>query len=69
MAPDPIDWPTARKVARFVARRDALADSYLGTSLRDDFTADALIATLRSVPASHWRTLSRVTVSSAPVVP
>jgi coenzyme F420 biosynthesis associated uncharacterized protein len=37
--PDPIDWGTARRVARFVARGDALADSYLGTSLRDDFTA------------------------------
>jgi coenzyme F420 biosynthesis associated uncharacterized protein len=34
---DPIDWATARRVARLVARRDALSDSYLGASLYDDF--------------------------------
>ena len=49
MAPDPIDWATARKVARIVAGRDALADSYLGASLHDDFAeltvvAEALVA-------------------------
>jgi len=36
-ARDPIDWPTAGKVARFVARPDALSDSYLAASLADDF--------------------------------
>jgi len=36
--PDPVDWGTARRVARFVARGDALAGSYLGASLHDDFT-------------------------------
>jgi coenzyme F420 biosynthesis associated uncharacterized protein len=42
--PDPIDWVTARKVARLVARRDALADSYLGSSLDDDFAELTLFA-------------------------
>jgi len=37
-APDPVDWGTARRVARLVAGRDPLADSYLGASLVDDFT-------------------------------
>ncbi|MET1002818.1 MAG: zinc-dependent metalloprotease [Acidimicrobiia bacterium] len=37
--PDPIDWSTARRVARFVAGRDALSDSYLGASIHDDFSA------------------------------
>lgn len=37
-APDPVDWATARRVARLVAGRDPLADSYLGASLVDDFT-------------------------------
>lgn len=36
-APDPVDWATARRVARFVAGRDPLADSYLATSLQTDF--------------------------------
>ena len=36
-APDPVDWGTARRVARFVAGRDPLSDSYLGASLADDF--------------------------------
>lgn len=36
-APDPVDWATARRVARFVAGRDPLADSYLAASLRADF--------------------------------
>lgn len=35
--PDPVDWTTARRVARLVAGRDALAESYLGTSLETDF--------------------------------
>jgi coenzyme F420 biosynthesis associated uncharacterized protein len=42
--PDPIDWVTARKVARLVARRDALADSYLGSSLADDFASLTVFA-------------------------
>jgi coenzyme F420 biosynthesis associated uncharacterized protein len=36
-APDPVDWATARRVARLVAGRDPLADSYLATSLQADF--------------------------------
>ena len=36
-APDPVDWDTARRVARFVAGRDPLADSYLAGSLQADF--------------------------------
>ena len=36
-APDPVDWATARRVARFVAGRDPLADSYLAASLQSDF--------------------------------
>jgi coenzyme F420 biosynthesis associated uncharacterized protein len=39
VVPDPIDWATARRVARVVAGRDALADSYLGASLHDDFAS------------------------------
>jgi coenzyme F420 biosynthesis associated uncharacterized protein len=38
-APDPVDWATARRVARFVAGRDPLADSYLAGSLQTDFDA------------------------------
>jgi coenzyme F420 biosynthesis associated uncharacterized protein len=38
-APDPVDWATARRVARFVAGRDPLADSYLAASLQTDFDA------------------------------
>jgi coenzyme F420 biosynthesis associated uncharacterized protein len=37
--PDPVDWATARRVARVVAGRDALSDSYLGASLVHDFAA------------------------------
>ncbi|HEY5076838.1 MAG TPA: zinc-dependent metalloprotease [Acidimicrobiia bacterium] len=36
-APDPVDWDTARRVARFVAGADPLADSYLAASLQTDF--------------------------------
>ena len=42
--PDPIDWELAEKVARRVAGKEHLADSYLAGSLRDDFvviTAEA----------------------------
>jgi coenzyme F420 biosynthesis associated uncharacterized protein len=47
--PDPVDWPTARRVARVVAGREALADSYLAASLARDFgevtaQAEALVA-------------------------
>jgi coenzyme F420 biosynthesis associated uncharacterized protein len=35
--PDPVDWGLARRVARFVAGRDPLADSYLAASLQSDF--------------------------------
>ncbi len=38
-APDPVDWATARRVARLVAGRDPLADSYLAASLAADFGA------------------------------
>lgn len=34
---DPVDWGTAARVARIVARRDRLADSYLADSLATDF--------------------------------
>jgi coenzyme F420 biosynthesis associated uncharacterized protein len=37
--PEPVDWSTARRVARIVAGRDALSDSYLASSLADDFAA------------------------------
>lgn len=42
--PDPIDWTTARRVARLVAGRDPLADSYLGASLAHDFGAATRVA-------------------------
>jgi coenzyme F420 biosynthesis associated uncharacterized protein len=35
--PDPVDWPTAMRVARMVAGRDLIASSYLGASLTRDF--------------------------------
>jgi len=37
--PDPVDWALASRVARRVAGRASLADSYLAESLTDDFTA------------------------------
>jgi coenzyme F420 biosynthesis associated uncharacterized protein len=43
-AADPVDWGNAARVARFVAGRDPLSDSYLAASLQTDFdalTADA----------------------------
>ena len=36
-APDPVDWATAKRVARFVAGHDPLQDSYLAASLQADF--------------------------------
>lgn len=43
-ATEPVDWATARRVARLVAGRDTLADSYLADTLARDFevvTAEA----------------------------
>lgn len=46
-APDPVDWGTARRVARIVAGRDPLATSYLAASLGGDFdTLTTLAETL-----------------------
>ncbi len=47
--PDPVDWALAARVARRVAGREPLADSYLASSLREDFDdvtveAEALVA-------------------------
>ena len=46
---DPVDWELAARVARRIAGRDSLADSYLASSLRSDFAslteeAEALVA-------------------------
>ena len=41
---DPVDWATARTVARFVAGRDPLVSSYLGASLDADFGALTVVA-------------------------
>jgi coenzyme F420 biosynthesis associated uncharacterized protein len=38
-APDPVDWALAQRVARRIAGRDPLTDSYLAASLRDDFAS------------------------------
>jgi coenzyme F420 biosynthesis associated uncharacterized protein len=67
LPPDPIDWPTARRVARAVAGRDAIAGSYLSASLHADFldvTAEAeeLVADhtgLRSPNAAIARVVDR----------
>jgi coenzyme F420 biosynthesis associated uncharacterized protein len=62
-APEPIDWATARKVARVVAGRDPLADSYLAASLQSDFDvltseAEALVAGYTGLHApGHARAL------------
>ena len=47
--PEPVDWALASRVARRVAGRDPLTDSYLAESLREDFTevtgrAEVLVA-------------------------
>jgi coenzyme F420 biosynthesis associated uncharacterized protein len=42
--PDPVDWATARTVARIVAGRDPLVSSYLGASLDADFGALTVVA-------------------------
>jgi len=43
-APDPVDWATARSVARIVAGRDPLVSSYLGASLDADFGGLTVVA-------------------------
>ena len=66
-APDPVDWPTARRIARLVAGRDPLADSYLAASLQSDFDAltvraEELVADytgLRAPGAAGARVLDR----------
>jgi coenzyme F420 biosynthesis associated uncharacterized protein len=50
-APDPVDWPTARRIARLVAGRDPLSDSYLAASLQADF--DALTVRAEELVAEH----------------
>jgi coenzyme F420 biosynthesis associated uncharacterized protein len=50
-APDPVDWGTAGRIARFVAGRDPLADSYLAASLQSDF--DALTQRAEALVAEH----------------
>ena len=35
--PEPVDWALAARVARRVAGRDPIADSYLAASLAEDF--------------------------------
>jgi coenzyme F420 biosynthesis associated uncharacterized protein len=42
--PDPVDWATARSVARFVSSRDQLSDSYLAASLVSDFSELSIVA-------------------------
>ena len=50
-APDPVDWPTARRIARLVAGRDPLSDSYLAASLHADF--EALTVHAEELVAEH----------------
>lgn len=50
-APDPVDWPTARRIARLVAGRDPLSDSYLAASLQADF--EALTVHAEELVAEH----------------
>ena len=72
---DPIDWQLAEKVARRVAGREHLADSYLAASLRDDFhvitaEAEALVAEstgLRAPGAAHATVVDRAAWVSANV--
>ncbi|MDQ1467678.1 MAG: hypothetical protein QOH10_2093 [Actinomycetota bacterium] len=66
-APDPVDWPTAVRVARLVAGRDQIASSYLGASLARDFEsvtseAEDLVADftgLRAPGRAHAKVLDR----------
>ena len=65
--PDPVDWPTAIRVARLVAGRDQIASSYLGASLERDFEsvtteAEDLVADftgLRAPGRAHAAVLDR----------
>ena len=65
--PDPVDWPTALRVARLVAGRDQIASSYLGASLTRDFEsvtteAEDLVADftgLRAPGRAHAAVLDR----------
>jgi len=65
--PDPVDWALASRVARRVAGRDPLTDSYLAESLREDFAdvtahAEALVGDftgLRAPGAATARVLDR----------
>jgi coenzyme F420 biosynthesis associated uncharacterized protein len=65
--PEPVDWALASRVARRVAGRDPLTDSYLAESLREDFTevttrAEALVAEftgLRAPGAATAQVLDR----------
>jgi coenzyme F420 biosynthesis associated uncharacterized protein len=65
--PDPVDWALAGRVARRIAGRDPLADSYLADSLRVDFgevttQAEALVAEhtgLRAPGDAHAAVLDR----------
>jgi coenzyme F420 biosynthesis associated uncharacterized protein len=57
--PDPVDWATARRVARFVAGRDPLADSYFGALTLE---AEALVGAhtgLVTPGNAHARVLDR----------
>lgn len=54
---DPVDWGHARRVARMVAGREPLAESYLGASLAADFSAlttdaEALVADFTGLRAA-----------------
>jgi coenzyme F420 biosynthesis associated uncharacterized protein len=55
-APDPVDWATARRVARFVAGNDPLFDSYLAASLQSDF--DVLTVDAERLVADYTRLLT-----------
>jgi len=65
--PEPIDWALAGRVARRIAGRDPLADSYLAASLRADFEdvtseAEELVAEhtgLRTPGSAHGAVLDR----------
>jgi len=48
---DPVDWALAARVARRLAGRDPLAESYLADSLRDDFAE--LTARAETLVAEH----------------
>jgi coenzyme F420 biosynthesis associated uncharacterized protein len=74
--PDPVDWPTALRVARLVAGRDQIASSYLGASLARDFEsvtteAEDLVAEftgLRAPGRAHAAVLDRAEWVEANIV-